>query len=63
MCIPVTLMFVADHGKYFCHGVVDTFDAAVATRGVGAYREFVYTDKFVNGCRRLGAACSQSQWL
>ena len=28
----------------FCHGVVDTFDAAVTTRGVGACREFVYTE-------------------
>ena len=23
----------------------------------------MYAGKFVNGCRRLGAACSQSQWL
>ena len=23
----------------------------------------MYNDKFVNDCRRLGAACSQSQWL
>ena len=43
--------------------MVDTFDAVVTTWGVGACREFVYTDKFVNGCRRLGAPCSQSQWL
>ena len=41
--------------------MVGTFNAAVTTRGVGACRNFVYTDKFVNGCRRLGAACSQPQ--
>ena len=35
--------------------MVDTFDAAVTTRGVGACCEFVHTEKFVNGCRRLGA--------
>ena len=23
----------------------------------------MHNDKFVNDCRRLGAACSQSQWL
>ena len=39
------------------------FDAAVTTRGVGVCRELVYTDKFVNDCRRLGEACSQFQWL
>ena len=35
--------------------MIDTFDAAVTTRGIGACREFVYTEKSVNGCRRLGA--------
>ena len=40
--------------------MVDTFDAAVTTQRVGACHEFVYT---VNGCRRLGAAYAQSQWL
>ena len=44
VCIPVMLAFVANHGLYFCHGVVDTFDAAVTTRGVGACRAFVYTE-------------------
>ena len=44
MFIPVMLVFVANHGLHFCHGVVNTFDAAVTTRGVGAYREFVYTE-------------------
>ena len=44
VCIPVMLVFVANQGLYICHGVVDTFDAAVATRGVGACREFVYTE-------------------
>ena len=48
VCIPVILMFVANHGLYFGHGVVDTCDAAVTTRGVGACREFVYTEKFLN---------------
>ena len=44
MCIPVMLVFVANHGSFFCHGVVDTFDAAVTAREVGACREFVYTE-------------------
>ena len=43
VCIPVMLVFVANHGL-FCHGVVDTFDAAVTTRGVSACREFVYIE-------------------
>ena len=38
------LVFVANHGLYFCHGVIDTFDAAVTTRGVSACREFVHTE-------------------
>ena len=38
------LVFVANYGLYFCHGVVDTNDAALTTRGVGACREFVYTE-------------------
>ena len=33
-----------NHGLYFCHGVVDAFDAAVTTRGVGICREFVYIE-------------------
>ena len=45
VCIPVMLAFVANHGLYFCHGVVDTFDAAVTTRGVRACRAFVYTEE------------------
>ena len=44
VCIPVMLVFVANHDLYFCHGVVNTFDATVTTRGVGACREFVYTE-------------------
>ena len=43
--------------------MVDKFDAAVTTWGVGACREFVFTDKFISRCYRLGAACSQSQCL
>ena len=44
MCIPVMLVFVANHGLYFCYGVADTVDAAVTTRGVGAGREYVDTE-------------------
>ena len=44
VCIPVMLVFVAKHNFYFYHGVVDKFDAAVTTRGVGGCREFVYTE-------------------
>ena len=35
--------------------MVDTFDAAVTTRGVGACHEFAYIEKFVAGCSQLGA--------
>ena len=45
VCIPVVLVFIANHGLYFCHGVVDTFDAAVTTREVGACSKFVYTEE------------------
>ena len=38
------LVFVANHGLFFCHDMVDTFDAAVTARGVGACRKFVYTE-------------------
>ena len=38
------LVFVANHGLHFSHGVVDTFDAAVTTRGEGACREFVHIE-------------------
>ena len=56
VCIPVILVFVADHGQHLCHGVVYVFDAAVTTRRVvGACREFVYTTEFVDGCRELRA--------
>ena len=44
VCIPVILSFVPHHGLYFCHGVVDTFNTAVTTQGVGACCEFVYTE-------------------
>ena len=44
VCILVMLVFVANHGLYFCHGVVDTFDTAVTSRGVAAFREFVDTE-------------------
>ena len=40
---PSHVGLVTNHGLYFCHGVVNTFDAAVTTWGVGACREFVYT--------------------
>ena len=33
---------------------IHAFDAAVTARVVGAYREFVYIDIFVSGCRKLG---------
>ena len=45
MRIRVILVFVASHGLYFCHGVVDTIYVAVFTREEVACREFVYTDK------------------
>ena len=53
--IPVILVFVADHGQHLCHGVVYAFDTPVTGRVVGACREFVYTQEFVDGCRELCA--------
>ena len=35
--------------------MADTFDAAVIARVVGACREFAYTEKFVDDCRKPGA--------
>ena len=42
-------------GVVYPYPAIDAFDAAVTARVVGAYREFVYIDKFVSGCRKLGA--------
>ena len=39
-------------GVVYPYPGIDTFDAAVTARVVGAYREFVYIDKFVSGCRK-----------
>ena len=55
VCVPVVLVFVADHGQHSCHGVVYTFDTAVSARVVGARRAFVYTQKFVDSCCKLCA--------
>ena len=55
VCIPVILVSVADHDQHLCHGVVYAFDTPVTVRVVGACREFVYTQEFVNGCRELCA--------
>ena len=55
------LGFVADQGLYFCHGVVDKFDAAVITRGVGACREFVYTEGKDMHSSHVGVRCKP--WL
>ena len=55
VCIPVSLVFVADHGQFLRYGVAYTFNAAVAAQVVGAYRKLVYTQKFVDGCRKLCA--------
>ena len=35
--------------------MADTFKAAVTSRLVGAYREFVDTEELVNSCCKLGA--------
>ena len=55
VCIPVILVFVADHGQRLCHGVTYAFDSPLPARVVGACREFVYTQEFVDGCRDLCA--------
>ena len=41
VCIPVIMVFVADHGDHLCYSVVYTFDATVPARVVGACRELV----------------------
>ena len=43
VCIPVMLVFVANLWLVIYHGVIDTSDATVTTRGVGACRQFVCT--------------------
>ena len=53
VCIPVILVFVADHGQHLHHGVVYAFDTPVTTRVVDACLEFVHTKEFVDGCREL----------
>ena len=55
MWIPVILVLVADHGQHLCHGLVYAFDTPVTGRVIGACREFVYIQEFVNGCRELCA--------
>ena len=45
VCIPVILVFVADHGQRLCHGVIYAFDSPLPARVVGACREFVYTPR------------------
>ena len=55
VCIPVILVFVADHDQLLCHDVIYAFDTLVTARVVGACREFVYTQEFVDGCRELCA--------
>ena len=44
MDIPVVLVFVTDHDKHLCHGVVYMFKAAVNAGVVGTGREFVYAE-------------------
>ena len=55
VCIPVILVFVPDHGKHLCHGVVYAFHTPVTAGVVGACREFVYTQEFLNDRRELFA--------
>ena len=55
VCIPVILVFVADPSQHLYHGVVYAFDTPVTARVVGACREFVDTQEFVDGCCELCA--------
>ena len=55
MDVPVDLVFVTDHGKNLCHGVVLSFDAVVSAGVVGAGREFVYAEQFIYRCWEQGA--------
>ena len=51
MCISVILEFVANYGNYCCHGVVDSFDAGVTTRGVGTEGKGLHSSRFGVRCK------------
>ena len=53
--VPVSLLFVADHGEHEGHGVVDTFDTAVGARVVGAGGNLVGAEAVVEGEGKFGA--------
>ena len=53
--IPVSLLFVADHGEHKSHGVVDTLDTAVGTRVVGAGGNLIETEAVVECKGNFGA--------
>ena len=55
VCIPVILVFVADHGEHLRHVVVYAFNATVPARVAGACRELVCVQTFVDGCPKLCA--------
>ena len=55
VCVPVTLCSLQTMVRICANGVVYTFDTAVSARVVGTRREFVYTQKFVDGCCKLCA--------
>lgn len=40
-------MFVTYHGKHLCHGMIDTLDAAISARMVGACHEVLYFEYVV----------------
>ena len=53
--IPGSLLFVADHGEYKGHGVVDTLDAAVGVRVVGTGGNLIDAEAVVKGEGKVGA--------
>ena len=54
MDVPVVLVFVTDHGKHLCHGVVYSFNATVSPWVVGAGGEYLLPSSLY-GCCELDA--------
>ena len=52
--IPVSLLFVADHGEHEGHGMVNTRDTAVGTRVVGTGGNLIDAEAVVEGEGEFG---------
>ena len=54
MNIPVSSLFVADHGEHKGHSVIGTLDAAVGARLVGAGGNLINAEAVVEGEGKFG---------